>query len=133
MSSESARARKRVYDQSRRETEGQTLSVYEEYMTRLMMDAAKKQTILARDMNYLMASDIGESFRTLINELLAKLKDEHVFAEDDSQRLEIKGSIIAIQTLLSVILEFAHNHELEKQPGWKEAMPAWASDKPEGE
>jgi len=109
------------------------MSVFEEYMSRLMVEAASKQAILARDMNFLMASDIGESFRTLINELLAKLKDEHVFAEDDSQRLEIKGSIIAIQTLLSVIVELAKNHELEKQPGWKEAMPAWASDKPEGE
>ena len=105
------------------------MSVFEEYMIRLMTDSARKQTVLARDMNHLMTSDIGESFRTLINELLAKLKDEHVFAEDEGQRLEIKGSIIAIQTLLSVILEFAHNHELEKQPGWEDAMPAWASEK----
>jgi hypothetical protein len=104
---------------------------FQVYMEKLMADAAKKQAALARDMSYLISSDVGESFTTLITELLAQLKDEHVFAED-GQRSEIKGSIIAIQTLLSMILDFAKQHvEEDNQPrGWASASDEDAAEQP---
>jgi len=98
-------------------------SNFEDYLELIIATAAKKQALLARDMSYLVTSNLWESLTTLINELLSKLKDEHVFAEDDPlyphRRAEIKGSIVAIQTLLSMILEFAKAHQEEAPtPGW---------------
>ena len=105
------------------------MSKFEDYVERLMVESAKKQANLARDMAYLMSSDVGESFRTLILELVAKMKDDYIFAEEEAIKPEIKGGIRALTELLEVSLELAKQHgedvtvadRVRQSTGWASA------------
>lgn len=86
-------------------------------MEKRLDQAARKRAGLAEHMNHMMSSDVGESFVLLCNELLSQMKDDHVFSENEKDRTEIKGGIVAINKLLSCIVEMAKEYNPESEGG----------------
>lgn len=97
---------------------------FEEYLEANIRKAAQANSDTAKHMNDLMSSDVGESLVALITSLAASFKDEHVFGGDPERRPELKGSILACNAILSVIVQFAHDYEAD--PVALGAPQAWA-------
>lgn len=102
--------------------------LFGEYVAKKIRAQANEKAALAKAMNLIARSDAGEELFKLIAALIDGFKDDAVWQDDDKLRLQLRGSILALQAVVSTIAELASEHESESEEGpnvWEQ--PAWAT------
>ena len=90
---------------------------------------AKEQAELFKSMSAIMESDHGENFKRLIAALVDGFMQKGLFSEENDERLEMRGAVIALNTLLSQMIEFtSRNAEIgEEDVKFKDMVPQYTS------
>lgn len=109
---------------------------FEAYISDLMLKERKHHEQIAKHINLLMASEAGVALSDIARAMLEQMRNEFLYLEDDNpvrleqKRAEIRGGIVALQTFVATLRDFAMQHE--EEPDAK-TQPAWATSEDDDE
>ena len=95
----------------------------------IFLKAGREQVELFQSMAAIMESDHGKNFTKLISALIDGFTNKGLFSDENDERLEMRGAVIALNTLLDQMVEFTQrNAEIgEEDVKVKDLVPHYTS------